>query len=87
MNQGDSAEPGRKMPLPKETMTKPMRCMAEMVVSNDDPGLPTRIQYPSVMTHAELADLKGFVAIWLRQMERNAVESFDDMYQPEEGAR
>ena len=65
-------------------MPKPIRKMSEMVISNDDAGLPTRVSYPSVLTHAELADLKGMVGIWLRQLERNAVESFADMYAPVE---
>ena len=61
---------------------KPMRCMVEMKWSTDDHGIPIRISYPSVLTHAELSDLKDMVAIWLRQLERHAVNSFADIYQP-----
>ena len=60
---------------------KPMRMMTEMSFSNDDCSV-TRLQYPNVLTHAELADLKDMVAIWLRQLERTAVASFNDLYDP-----
>jgi hypothetical protein len=46
-----------------------MRVMCEIKISTDD-TIPIYISYPSMLTAAELQDLKAVVAIWIRGLER-----------------
>jgi len=47
-----------------------MRHVERVIFSTDDPVVPVTITYPAPMDQQELADVKEFLAIWVRSMER-----------------
>lgn len=55
------------------------RLYREWRCSLDDAPCPLRIECPDVLTQAELSDVKEFVALFIRQLERWAKREAGDV--------
>lgn len=49
-----------------------MRVAKRNVFSGDDPIFPVTITYSSPMSAAEVAEVKEFLSLWVRTLEREA---------------
>lgn len=52
-----------------------VRHAKRVVFTTDDCAVPVQITWPDPLTPHELDDLKEFIAIWLRGLERRSVSA------------